>query len=141
MKISFISFPEKLENVLNAYVFKERYVFSEYLKRLKVKLISYLIFVLTCIHTYIIGHYNLSVGIIDLISHTTYIVCVNFMHKWRNLQFKVDSERQIFWKTFNDNFIYSQSFWQKSAERKPPQKYFSYFVLMYGLWLEPWLYV
>ena len=39
------------------------------------------------IHTYIIGHYNPSVRIIDLVSHTTYVVCVNFIHKWRNLQF------------------------------------------------------
>ena len=46
-------------------------------------------------HTYIIGHYNPSVRIIDLVSHTIYVVCVNFIHKWRDLQFKVDSERQI----------------------------------------------
>ena len=38
-------------------------------------------------HTYIIGHYNLSVRIIDLVSHTTYVVCVNFIHKRRDLQF------------------------------------------------------
>ena len=37
------------------------------------------------IHTYIIGHYNPSVRIIDLVSYTTYVVCVNFIHKWRNL--------------------------------------------------------
>ena len=44
------------------------------------------------IHTYIHNwHYNPSVRIIDLVSHTTYIVCVNFIHKWRDLQFKVDS--------------------------------------------------
>ena len=48
------------------------------------------------IHLYIIGHYNPSVRIIDLVSHTTYVVCVNFMHDWRVVQFKVDSERQIF---------------------------------------------
>ena len=54
------------------------------------------------IHIYIIGHYNSSVGIIDLISHTTYVVCVNFIHKWRDVQFKVDCERQIFWETFHD---------------------------------------
>ena len=47
------------------------------------------------IHTYIIGHYNPLVRIIDLVSHTAYVVCVNFIHKWRDLQFKVDSERQI----------------------------------------------
>ena len=48
--------------------------------------------------TYIIGQYNPSVRIIDLVSHTTYVVCVNFIHKRRDrdLQFKVDSERQIF---------------------------------------------
>ena len=50
--------------------------------------------------TYIIGHYNPSVKIIDLVSHTTYVVCVNFIHKWRDLQFKVDSERQIYWELF-----------------------------------------
>ena len=30
------------------------------------------------VHTYIIGHYNPSVRIIDLVSHTTYVVCLNF---------------------------------------------------------------
>ena len=39
------------------------------------------------IYTYIIGHCNLSVRIIDLVSHTTYVI---FIYKWRNLQFKVD---------------------------------------------------
>ena len=36
---------------------------------------------------------NPSVRIIDLVSHTTYVMCVN--KRW-DLQFKVDSERQIF---------------------------------------------
>ena len=58
------------------------------------------------------GHYSPSVRIIDLVSHTIYVVCVNFIHKRRNLQFKVDSQRQIFWETFYGNFIYSQSFCQ-----------------------------
>ena len=47
----------------------------------------------TYIHTNIIGHYNPSVKIIDLVSTTTYVVCVYFIHKWRDLQFKVDSEK------------------------------------------------
>ena len=42
--------------------------------------------------TNIIGHYNPSVRIIDSVSHATYVVCINFIHKWRDLQFKVDSE-------------------------------------------------
>ena len=80
------------------------------------------------LHTYIIGHYNPSVRIIDLFSYTTYVVCVNFIRKWRDLPFKVDSEQQgrqqIFWETFHGNFIYSVNFCQKSAERKSPKKYF-----------------
>ena len=48
------------------------------------------------IHTHIVGHYNPSVRIIDLVFHTTYVVCVNFIHKRRDLKFKIDSERQIF---------------------------------------------
>ena len=47
----------------------------------------------------IIDHYNYSVRIIELVSYTTYAVCVNFIHKWRDLQFKVDSKQQIFLKT------------------------------------------
>ena len=66
-------------------------------------------------HTYIIGRYNPLVRIIDLVSHITYVMCVNFIHKWRDLQFKVDSKRQVFCETFHGNFIYSQSFCQKSA--------------------------
>ena len=48
------------------------------------------------IHIHIIGHYNLSVRIIDQASYTTHVVCINFIHKWRDLKFKVDSARQIF---------------------------------------------
>ena len=66
-------------------------------------------------------HYNPLVRIIDLVSHATYVVCVNFMHNWLDLQFKVDSERQIFWETFNGNFIYFSEFlpeicWKEIAE-------------------------
>ena len=50
----------------------------------------------THIHTYITGHYNPSVRIIDLVYHNTYVTCVNFICEWRDLQFKVESERQIF---------------------------------------------
>ena len=47
-------------------------------------------------HTYLIGRHNPSVRITDIVSHTIYVVCVNFLYKWRDVQFKVDSERQIF---------------------------------------------
>ena len=35
-----------------------------------------------------------------LASHATYVVCFNFIHEWQDLQFNVDSERQIFNKLF-----------------------------------------
>ena len=58
-----------------------------------------------------------------LVSRTTYVVCIKFIYK-------IDAERQIFWESFHGNFIYSQSFWQKSAESQSPKKYFLYFVFM-----------
>ena len=36
----------------------------------------------------------------SLASHTTYVVCIHFIPEWRDLQFNVDSERQIFEKLF-----------------------------------------
>ena len=35
-----------------------------------------------------------------LCSHTIYVMSVNFIHEWRDLQLKVDSERQIFERLF-----------------------------------------
>ena len=37
------------------------------------------------IHTFIIAHYNSSVRITDLGSHTTYVVCGNFIQKRRDI--------------------------------------------------------
>ena len=54
----------------------------------------------------IIAHYSQDY---DVAFHTTYVVCINFMHEWRDLEFKVDSERQIFEKHFIAIFIFS--FW------------------------------
>ena len=47
-----------------------------------------------------------------------------FIHEWRDLQFSIDSERQIFEKLFHSRLSYLQSFCQKSAERKSQKKYF-----------------
>ena len=65
-------------------------------------------------HTYIIGHCNLSVRIMGLVSNNTYVVCINFIHEWRNLQFKINSGREIFEKLFHRNFIYFQRVCQKN---------------------------
>ena len=64
----------------------------------------------------------------DLASHTTYVLCVNFIREWRDLQFNVDSERQIFWEKFSWQVYVLYCFCQKSAERKSLKKYFSYFI-------------
>ena len=79
-------------------------------------------------YTYIIGHYNPSVRIIDLVSHTTYVVSVNFIHKWRGpYSLKPTPNDRFFEKLFMAILFDAQSFCQKSAERKSPKKYFSYF--------------
>ena len=71
-----------------------------------------------------------------LASHTTYVECINFIHEWRSLKFKFDSERQIFEKLFDGNFIY-----RVFADRKSRKKYFHIFVLMsdLGFELEPYV--
>ena len=51
----------------------------------------------TYIHTYIIDPFGQDHS---LASHTTHIVCDNFTCEWWDLQFKVDSDRQIFEKLF-----------------------------------------
>ena len=57
---------------------------------------------------HIIGQYNPLVRAMNLVSRTTYVVCVNFTHDWLTPNVK------LFWETFQSNFICSQSFWQKS---------------------------
>ena len=52
----------------------------------------------TCIHSWPLQSFSQHY---DLASHTTHVVCINFIHKWRDLQFEDDSERQIFWVAFS----------------------------------------
>lgn len=65
---------------------------------------------------YILGHW-----ITNSLSHTTYVMSVTFMHKWRSLQLKVDSERQLE-KLLMIIFIRSLSIYKKSTEMKPPKE-------------------
>ena len=78
------------------------------------------------------------VRIIDLVSHITYVcVCINFIDKWRDLQFKVDSKRQIFLRNFSWQFCFdSQSICQESAESKS-QKIFFFLLFHFNAW--PWI--
>ena len=71
------------------------------------------------IHTYIVGHYNPS-G--DLVFCTTYVVCVNFIDVWRDMQFKADTEQQVFETVFPDNFIFTLRVFARYLQS--PKKYF-----------------
>ena len=67
----------------------------------------------------------------DQASHTTYVECVNFIHKWRDLQ------------TPNDRFLGNFSYFcQKSAKSNSPSKYFFvfHFIWKYLAWcvFESW---
>ena len=87
-------------------------------------------------HTYVIGYYSSSVRITDLVSYTTYVVCINFISGGA-YSLKSTPNDRFFEKLFMAMFfIYSQSFCQKSVVMKSPKKYFLYFVLMSGLGLE-----
>ena len=44
------------------------------------------------------------------VSHTTRVVCHHFIREWRDLQFIIDNERQIFEKTLRSRFINSSKF-------------------------------
>ena len=83
-------------------------------------------------HIYIIGHNNPSVRIIDL---TPLMLCVLILYisgETYSLN-SISNDRFLFsWETYHGNYICSQSFCQKSAERKSPKKYFSYLILMSG---------
>ena len=48
------------------------------------------------LYTYIIRHYNPSVS---LASHTTQVVCVNFISEWRDLEFRLRTTD--FWETYS----------------------------------------
>ena len=66
---------------------------------------------LSCIQAYI---HNLSLQPFsqdyELVSHTTYVVFVNFIRKWWDSHFKDDTKRQMFLKTFHGNFVYTTEF-------------------------------
>ena len=40
----------------------------------------------------------------DLISHTIHLVCINFLNKWQNPEFKANFGRQTFEKLFLSEF-------------------------------------
>ena len=61
----------------------------------------------------------------DLASHTTYVVCGNFIHEWRMLEFKVDSEWQIFAKFLMVIYLLLELL-PKTCRRRNIFSYFSF---------------
>ena len=59
-----------------------------------------------------------------------------FIHKWRDLQFKVTSERQIFRETFHGSFNLLSELLPEIYLEEVAQKIFSYFALMSDLDFE-----
>ena len=81
--------------------------------------------------TYIIGYYNPSIRISDLVSHTTYVVWVNFLYISNGTYSLKSTPNDIFFEKLSMVILFhSQSFSQTSAARKSSKNYFLYFVLM-----------
>ena len=58
-------------------------------------------------HTYIIGHYKPLVRIINLVSHKTYVVCVNFWYiSGGTYSLKSTPNDRFFWETFSWQFLF-----------------------------------
>ena len=77
------------------------------------------------------GNYNSSVRITNQLL-TPFMLCVLILYmSGGSYSFKVDSERQIFEKLLMAVLNYSQSFCQKSAERKSPK---NIFVFCFDIW-------
>ena len=75
-------------------------------------------------------------------SYNNRVVCINFICKWRDLQFNVDFERQIFKETFLEQvYLTFRVFARKYAKKKSPKKYFLIFVSIPDLEYEHWLYI
>ena len=64
----------------------------------------------------------------DSVSNTTNVMCVNFIYEWRDLQFKVDSERQIFEKLFKEISFALKVFGRNLLRGSRRRNILSYFV-------------
>ena len=70
----------------------------------------------------------------DLASHTIHVVCINFTHKWRDLQFHIDSKRQIFWESFSLQVYLRSEFLPEIYGEKISEEIFFYI----SFWCLTW---
>ena len=71
----------------------------------------------TYIHNWPLQSFSQDHGLAS--THTIYVVYVNFIREWRDLQFNVDSELQIFEKLFHEAWILLSSSLESIREKSP----------------------
>ena len=82
-------------------------------------------------HTYIIGHYIASVRIIDLVTHITYVVCVNFIHKWPDRLKSTPNDR--FFKKLFMTILFTLKVFARNLLREEIAEEIL-FVFRFGVW-------
>ena len=70
----------------------------------------------------------------SLASHINHVVCVNFICEWRDLQFNIDSWRQIFWETFSWQVYFLSEFLPETCWEEVAEEIFSYFIFWWLTW-------
>ena len=75
----------------------------------------------------------------DLASHATYVVCINFIHKWRDLIFKVDSEHDRYLRRFPWQFyLFLESFLLRVSRRRNIFLFLFIFRFIADVWPGIW---
>ena len=95
------------------------------------------------IHTYFICNWSLQPFSqdYDLPSHTIYVVCVNFIHKWRDLQLEVDFEPHIL-ESFSWQFNILSEFLSEICWEEAAKEIFFHISFWYLIWdTNPGFYV
>ena len=69
----------------------------------------------TYIHNWPLQSFSQDYG---LVSHTAHVVCVNFMHEWRDIQFNVDSESRFLRNFFMADLLLTLRFFARNLLRE-----------------------
>ena len=90
-------------------------------------------------HIFIISRYYPSVRIIDLVPDTTYVVCVNFIRNWRDRQFKVVSEQQIFIEKLFMAILFTLRAFSRNLLRGN-RRINTFYIFCFNVWFRTQLY-
>ena len=81
-------------------------------------------------------YYNPSVRIIDVVSHTTHVVYVNFKHEWRGIYSLMSTLNNRFLRSFSWQFVFTLRVFTEICWEEVAKEIFSYF--RYDIWLGVW---